>query len=75
MTENQVARPGAKARLDPIGKLYTVEAEVTELVGEARRSRLRELRRERSRKLINETRTWLMHQAARPCSGLGNAIS
>ncbi|MBM4247405.1 MAG: transposase, partial [Deltaproteobacteria bacterium] len=56
------------------GKLYAVEAEVADLDGDIRRARLAELRRERSKPIIDEIKTWLMNQAALPRSGLGKAI-
>ena len=60
--------------LELIGKLYAVEAEVADLDGDARRARLAELRRERSKPIIDEIKTWLTSQAALPRSGIGKAI-
>ena len=66
--------PQAAEVLELIGKLYAVEAEVAELAGDERRARLGELRRERSKPVVDEIRTWLMNQAALPRSGLGKAV-
>ncbi len=66
--------PVAAEMLELIGQLYAVEAEVRDLVGEERRTRLGELRRERSQPLIDEIRRWLMRKAALPRSGLGKAV-
>lgn len=68
------AWPQAAEVLELIGKLYAVEAEVAELAGDERRRPLAELRRERSKPVVDEIKTWLMSQAALPRSGLGKAI-
>src|SRR5690606_27580926 len=57
------------------GRLYGIEAEVVELTGEERQARLAELRRERSKPILDEIQTWLASQAALPRSGLGKAIA
>lgn len=69
------AWPQAKEMLDRIGELYAIEAEASTLVGEERRARLALLRRERSRPVVDEIRTWLLSQATLPRSGLGKAIA
>jgi hypothetical protein len=61
--------------LERIGRLYAIEAEVSELAGEERRKRLGKLRQERSKPIVEEIRAWLMGQAALPRSGLGKAIA
>jgi len=68
------AWPQAATMLELIGKLYAVEAEVADLDGDGRRARLAELRRERSKPVVDEIRTWLMNQAVLPRSGLGKAV-
>jgi len=68
------AWPEAGEMLDRIGRLYAVEAEVGGLEGEERRSRLAELRRERSRPVVDEIRAWLEARAPLPRSGLGRAV-
>lgn len=68
------AWPQATEVLELIGKLYAVEAEVADLDGDARRARLAELRRERSKPILDEIEAWLTSQAALPRSGLGKAI-
>jgi len=68
------AWPQATEMLELIGKLYAIEAEVAGLDGNERRARLAELRRERSKPIVDEVKVWLMNQAALPRSGLGKAI-
>lgn len=68
------AWPQATEMLELIGKLYAVEAEVADLDGDVRRARLAELRRERSKPIVDEIKAWLTSQAALPRSGLGKAI-
>lgn len=69
------AWPEATEMLELIGKLYAIEAEVSELAAEERRTRLAELRLERSKPVVGEVRAWLMNRAALPRSGLGKAVS
>ena len=68
------AWPQAAELLELIGKLYGVEAEVADLDGDERRVRLAELRRERSKPILDEIKAWLMNEATLPRSGLGKAI-
>ena len=68
------AWPQAAEVLELIGKLYAVEAEVADLDGDERRARLAELRRERSKLIVDEIKAWLMSQAVLPRSALGKAI-
>lgn len=69
------AWPQAGEMLELIGRLYGIEGEVAELTGEERQARLAELRRERSKPILDEIQTWLASQAALPRSGLGKAIA
>ncbi len=56
--------PQAAEMLELIGKLYAVEAEVVDADGDERRARLAELRRERSKPIVDDIKAWLMNQAA-----------
>lgn len=68
------AWPQATEMLELIGRLYAVEAEVAGLDRDERRARLAELRRERSKPIVDEIKVWLLNQAALPRSALGKAI-
>jgi transposase len=73
--EAEPHHPVATEMIEKIGLLYAVEAEVRELPEAERRMRLGELRREKSKPVVEDIRTWVTTQSALPRSSLGKAIA
>jgi transposase len=71
LVEAEAAYPQAGEALGSIAKLYAIEAKLTGAAPEARLA----ARRERSRPLVEQLRTWLDGVRALPESALGKAIA
>jgi transposase len=67
--------PVAAEMIEKIGRLYAVEAEVCALPEKERGRRLAELRRERSKPVVDEIYQWITTTRALPQSSLGKALA
>ena len=73
--EAEPHHPVATEMIDKIKLLYEAEAEVRDLPEPERRARLGELRREKSKPIVDDIKAWVTTQAALPRSSLGKALA